>query len=128
MEKILLVDDDYITSSLNKLLIEDLLPNAEIIKIGNGLKALDLIDTCLHLNKKLPNLIIIDIKMPVMDGFEFLEELEKRKVNLPCVILTSSSSANDLEKSKSFDILAYLEKPLTTPKLKILLQKFWAYI
>lgn len=128
MEKILLIDDDFITSSLNKLLIEDLLPNAEIIKIGNGLKALDFINTCLHSDSKLPNLIIIDIKMPVMDGFELLEELQKKKLSLPCVILTSSTSSQDLEKSKNYDILAYLEKPLTTPKLKVLLQKFWAYI
>lgn len=126
MEKILFIDDDYITSSLNKLIIKDLLPEAEVLLVSNGLNALDLIDSNLYFHLKQPDLIILDLYMPIMDGFEFLEELNKRHLSIPVVLITGSKSSGDLKKARNFPILDYIEKPFNTNKFKLILQKFWA--
>jgi CheY-like chemotaxis protein len=127
MENIILIDDDLITSSLNKLLIEDVIPNAEIIKIGNGQEALDYLYQTVKFRQKLPDLIFVDINMPIMDGFEFLEALENRRINIPCVMLTSSMNVNDIEKASKFNLVSYIEKPLSTFKIKSVMQKLEAY-
>jgi CheY-like chemotaxis protein len=120
------MDDDYITSSLNKLIIQDFLPESELTLFGNPLLALNLIDYNLHYNLEQPDLIFLDIKMPVMDGFEFLVELEKRSLFIPVTMLTTSNYYKDIERAKNFNILDYLIKPLNEAKLKVVIQKLWA--
>lgn len=69
---------------------------------------------------RLPQLILLDIKMPVMDGFTFMEELAKLKVNLSdtkIVLLSSSQSPWDKEKAANSPAAAFLHKPLTKETL-----------
>jgi CheY-like chemotaxis protein len=120
LKKIILVDDDETSNFLNNLLIRQLniFEKVEIVK--NGKEALHIVNSYQEID--LPEVILLDINMPVMDGFEFLEEFYKlKKLNstkTKVIILTSSDSNKDLERAKSFNIAGYINKPLTKEKLE----------
>ena len=64
---------------------------------------------------------MLDIKMPVMDGFEFLEQLQKtadlKKAPLKIIVLSSSAHESDLAKAKKYTVVDYIIKPLYPEKL-----------
>jgi CheY-like chemotaxis protein len=73
--------------------------------------------------KEFPAVIFLDINMPILDGFQFLEELEKYDAdfvnNLKVVMLTSSINPEDEEKARKSRLVAeFLHKPLTEDSLK----------
>lgn len=78
-------------------------------------------------NYKIPGLIFLDINMPGMDGFEFLEEVKKVTAledKLNVILFTSSNNINDIEKSKEYScIKRYIMKPLNVKVLEEI--KFW---
>lgn len=121
--KILLVDDDVINNELNKFVIENT-GYAKNIEIAlNGEEALNLLQKKNETDT--PNLIFLDLNMPIMNGFEFLEEY--KNMNIPSkeltkiYILTSSRNEKDLAKAKNFQIEGYVTKPLTIEKVKTIL-------
>ncbi len=117
--KILLVEDDEVTNFITTSKLKNLGFN-NIETVLNGKLALD------YLSENCPNLIFLDINMPVMDGFEFLENKIKKNlcINIPIVILTSSSRPSDQElASKYKNVIDYLEKPLNFDKIQIILKK-----
>lgn len=122
----MLVDDDEITNHINKLLIEDLDLAHHIAVAYNGQEALEIIQGQMIKDQQ-PLLILLDINMPVMDGFEFLAELENMKnldrENIYVVILTSSNNQKDLDRTKRHKIHGYLDKPLTEEKVIQVLDK-----
>ncbi|MCR6640937.1 MAG: response regulator [Sporocytophaga sp.] len=118
--KVLLVDDDKINNYINLRLIRRIGLSEEIIVTNNGQEAITYLKTCDK--NELPTLILLDINMPVMDGFEFLEEYEKFKFNTVerpmIVVLTTSTNTNDIKKVESSPIAAgYINKPLTEENL-----------
>jgi CheY-like chemotaxis protein len=126
LNKILLVDDDATSNFLTRMLIEDMELANRIYTAQNGAEALELIKgQCISSEQVddnyCPELILLDINMPIMDGFEFLEELQKlkdlRHKDTKIVILTSSTNAKDLERAQSYAVYKYLQKPLTEEKL-----------
>ena len=105
---------------MNKYVLEaaEICDKIDIAK--NGLLALEYLKSNL---KSLPELIFLDVKMPVMNGFEFLDELQKyeQKLNNTFVIvmLSSSLSPIDINKSKEYPyVKEYLNKPLSIKKVK----------
>lgn len=130
MEKIncvLLIDDDETTNRLSRQIINKL-DFAEKTKICyNGEEALKFLeDFTKENNGECPELILIDIAMPVMNGFEFIEAFNKlhfsNKDRVTSIILTSSSDLKDIRKAKRMGIDDYLIKPLTKGNLAQLLQ------
>lgn len=117
---ILLIDDDEIANHINKLLIEDLHLAPYIAVAFNGQEAMEIIKEK-SVKDQQPLLILLDLNMPVMDGFEFLAALEDkrdlRREHIYIVILTSSSNDKDVEIAKHYNIHGYLEKPLTEEKI-----------
>ena len=123
---ILLVDDDPITNFANQLLLEDLAVAEQVLVAHNGREALQRIrqqgegGTC-------PELILLDINMPVMNGFEFLEAYEgfsiACKESVVILMLTTSMNPGDVERLKQVHIQGFLNKPLTEDMVRDLLRK-----
>lgn len=121
---ILLVDDDVDACYLNKRTIHAMDLADNIVTCCHGKEALSFLsDNCVNAiikGKQCPDLIFLDIKMPVMDGFEFLEEFVNLPIKKPkpkVFILTSSDHKTDYERANEFKVDGYIVKPLTRDKL-----------
>jgi CheY-like chemotaxis protein len=128
LNKILLVDDDSTSNFLTQMILEDLQVTDSIIVKKNGQEALDYInETCIHNGEDCPELIFLDINMPIMDGFELLDELQRLKEmradgsHTTVVLLTTSNNPKDIEKARTYHITHYIEKPLTEESIRQLL-------
>ncbi|WP_040664450.1 response regulator [Nafulsella turpanensis] len=125
LSAILLVDDDEISNYITKSLIAemDLAPELEVVT--NGKMALDFLDDHPLLSKGEEGhlLVFLDLNMPIMDGFEFMGEFEKRKWKdkVSVIMLTSSSSPKDLNSAKHYNFLGYLQKPFSQEDIRKLL-------
>jgi CheY-like chemotaxis protein len=120
-KKILLIDDDAITNFINSNVIKKA-GMAEVIQVTvNGAEALEYIKHDCKNENLYPDLIFVDINMPVMDGFEFVTEFRNMKLNsdekAETILLTTSSSPKDIEKAKELGI-KMLRKPLSFEILK----------
>ena len=114
MSKILLIEDNKTTNFISKLALKSV--GIETVdEVFNGMEA------CQYLQKICPDVIFLDLNMPVMDGWEFLEEIEIKQIcrGVKIAILTSSRHPNDIKRSKFYpSVIAYLEKPLTKEKIE----------
>lgn len=132
IKKILFVDDDTICTFLNVTLAEDLGIAKEVLSLNNAEQALAFIrehySGVSTFDQAQPDLIFLDIKMPGMDGFEFLQELERLKgidrSRFLVILLTASLSPGDRDKAAwhSEKIFACLSKPLAEADVKRLLK------
>jgi CheY-like chemotaxis protein len=127
LQSILLVDDDETTNYVNQLLLEDLEVSYKILVANNGLEALQLIGEQCRENCN-PDIILLDINMPVMNGLEFMGEwqlLEPKFKQSVIYIITTSLNPNDIEKLSQMPIRGYLNKPLTNIMVKTLLDNYF---
>ncbi|WP_205500140.1 response regulator [Rufibacter psychrotolerans] len=125
---ILLVDDDETTNYLNKRLLTRMNIAEQIEVVTNGEEALKFLNNALAQNAPLPDLMFLDIKMPVMDGFEFLDQYhqlpEETQKCIVVMMLTSSASFYDLEKLKKYSAVEqHISKPLEEAHVREILQE-----
>jgi len=102
-------------------MFKELFPNIEIYTLSNGYDALDQLKIrCEEDSSDYTNLVLLDIKMPGIDGFEFLDKLKDLSVKnkLSIAILTTSSHAKDKQKAENYDLIGYLQKPLSFAKME----------
>lgn len=123
----LLVDDDQTTNYLNQLLLKRLGVTNTLLVATNGQEALDLLQQHCHLaTENCPVLILLDVKMPVMDGFGFLEAYDllpiPQKQAIIIVMLTTSLHPQDVDRVGKLNIAGFLNKPLTKEKINEVLQ------
>jgi len=122
--KVVIVDDDAVVLFLHKVLIDrSILPSAEK-SFKNGKEALDYIGS--NGVRDTPYLVLLDINMPVMNGWDFLEEIQKTefKDNVYVAMVTSSINANDVEHARQYpQVIDYLEKPLRKEACEELYEK-----
>lgn len=119
----LIVDDDQVLITLMRLLVKKNEHFENCKDFPNGKKALDFILEAMNQNNDLPDLILLDINMPIMDGWEFLDELKTINYpnTVPVYIVTSSIDPNDQEKAESYEMIkGYIMKPITKNKLDII--------
>ncbi|WP_299754530.1 response regulator [uncultured Pontibacter sp.] len=131
---VLLVDDDDTTNYLNERLLKEMQVAKEIKLLKNGKEALDYLTKAegpeAEAAYKHPDLVFLDIKMPVMDGFSFLNEYHKlnfEEIN-PVIILmlTSSASFYDLEKLKQYNkVKKHFSKALTKHDVHEIIEEFF---
>lgn len=121
VKNLLLIDDDEIFTFMTKRIIEKT-NLAEQIKIFvNGKDAIDFLKTIVNQDGILPEIIFLDLSMPVLDGWGFLEEYIQLKPKfgkkIILYIISSSVSPNDHERAKTYsDVSDFIIKPLTKDK------------
>lgn len=101
-KKILVVEDERAIAKAMSLKLE--LANFEVKNASDGEEAF------LALKEESFDLIILDLIMPKMDGFEFLEELKKQGVKIPVIVSTNLSQKEDLGRAKKLGAVDYLVK------------------
>ncbi len=121
---IMLVDDDEINNFITVKLIRKAYPDSVITTYLNGRLAIDKIKNILEYNpENIPDYILLDINMPVMNGWEFLEEYKVLNLDpdkkITIYILSSSVFSNDVDKAKSYESVAnFISKPLNLEAIK----------
>ena len=88
---------------------------------ANGQEALDSLTAIINKGGDIPQLILLDLNMPIMDGWEFLEEFTKTNPpkEITIYILTSSIDPRDLKRAKQFNRVSnYVIKPITIENLE----------
>lgn len=119
-----IIDDDNMYINLLKKIIELKKLCKNLLIFGNGKEALDYFKALVpNLKEKMPEIIFLDINMPVMDGWEFLEEFVKientLKSKITIYMVSSSIDPKDYEKAKSFSsVTDYLIKPIEISKVE----------
>lgn len=120
------IDDDEIFQFITKKSFERLHRNDDLLFFQNGEDALTYMKGALTGDNPKPDVIFLDINMPIMDGWDFLNELQKlnqTNAELPNIYMVSSSiDDKDLIKSKSFPIITdYIVKPIKDVNIKEIL-------
>nr|WP_294870603.1 response regulator [uncultured Pedobacter sp.] len=122
----LVIDDDDINIFIIKKVIEKTGYEVDMISKSNGQLAVDYLSSIANNVEIFPHIILVDINMPVLNGWEFLGVYEKLNIQRQKVflyMLSSSVYEYDIEKAKGFKAVnGFISKPLTIERLKELLQ------
>ena len=114
-KKVLLVEDSEADQFYNKVILERFDPNIEILQAYDGQEALDMLDEM----GEQPDLIFLDINMPVMDGHEFLEIYKTKEQQSVVALLTSSGQQSDKDLTSGIPcVKKYFIKPLAPEYLE----------
>ena len=116
----LVVDDDDVNLYIMTRLVERTAYKTNMITKTDGNSGIDYLQELIDNKEPLPTLILVDINMPVSDGWEFLDKYKQLAIeqNIDVYILTSSVFDIDIERSKDYEFLAgFISKPITVEKL-----------
>lgn len=126
MRKVAVIDDDDVFQLIIRKQIEMNNFDYEILTFSNGQEAINFLNQNRDKRNLLPDLIMLDVNMPIKDGWEFLEEYQllnddiKSSINL--YMVTSSVIQSDIDKARRDEnILAFISKPITNKQLKEML-------
>lgn len=117
---VILIDDDEITNFINENLICEIGLTEQVETYVAGEEVLEKIKLT-YKKEADPMLILLDLKMPVFDGFDFLEQFNTMDQAITSliriVVLTSSENPRDIERLRALGYHEYITKPLTKEKL-----------
>lgn len=127
LKSCLLIDDDEITNFINQQLIEEMSISEEVITIDDARLALKYIEenNAANGNNAGNEIIFLDLNMPGMDGFEFLEKFTTCPYSNKYSVFVVSSSNNhtDRQRAQIYNVDGYVPKPLTREKVLGILDK-----
>lgn len=108
--KVMIVDDDHFIINMYKIKFEKC--GFDLKLASNGQEALDIARS-----GYVPDVLFIDVIMPVMGGIEFLETIRKENLfeHVPIVVLTNQSQAHDIDVARKLGIHSYIVKATTIP-------------
>ena len=114
-----IVEDNKINMLLAKTLVKQILPNAEIIELQNGKEALEKTESLR------PDLILMDIQMPIMNGYESTAAIRKLpdSQQIPIIALTAGTVLGEKEKCLEFGMNDYIPKPIDKEMLEKIIRE-----
>lgn len=115
MKQILIVDDDLDLQFLLKNLLSK--NGFNILKATNGFDALDLV------RENKPALVLLDIRLPGINGMEVLKKIRQMHSSLPVIMITSITNINQAIQAKKMGAVSYITKPFDYKKLLAILKK-----
>src|SRR5258708_140727 len=120
--RVVLIDDNNIVNFINRKTMESCSFSDNIIEYTSAKKALRFLNETAKDPEQIPDLIFLDIKMQLMNGFEFLENFIKLppsvKGKAKIIVLSSSLLETDKEHAMKYEsVVAFLNKPITRDKL-----------
>lgn len=108
--KVLIVDDQFgIRTLLNEVLQKE---GYEIYQAANGLQALQV------MKQHAPDLVLLDIKIPGMDGLEILKKMKETNPDIRVIIMTAYGELDMIEKTKKLGALAHFSKPFDIEEIR----------
>jgi PAS domain S-box-containing protein len=118
--KILIAEDNKINMLLAKTLVKKILPNCSILEATNGYDAVVLSEI------EIPDLILMDIQMPIQNGYDATESIRKSKtiMHIPVIALTAGVLNGEKEKCISHGMSDYITKPIVQSDLATVLNKW----
>ena len=120
MYKVLIVEDDPMVAMINEQYIKRN-KNFEIVgKCSDGLRALD------FLENNAVDLLILDVFMPKMDGFETLRQIRNKQITVDAIMVTAANERESFEEALHLGIVDYLVKPFAFDRFQMALEKYIA--
>ena len=120
MYKVLIVEDDPMVAMINEQYIKRN-KNFEIVgKCSDGASALDFLES------GAVDLLILDVFMPKMDGFETLRKIRNKQITVDAIMVTAANDRDSLEEALHLGIVDYLVKPFTFDRFQMALEKYIA--
>jgi len=128
-----IIDDDPIFVFTTKKMFDKEKICQNILVFPNGEDAINHLTPLMDANneKELPELILLDLNMPIMDGWQFLDEFVKHKTEKKIIIFIVSSSIdpNDIQKANEYqNVSNYIIKPITREKIKHIASEITALV
>jgi CheY-like chemotaxis protein len=130
---ILLAEDDAVVADLILHTLATMTPAPKVVHVRDGVEALDFLAARGHYAQRLPinpTLVLLDVKMPRLDGFEVLKRVktDERLKTTPVIMFTSSQDERDVRESYLLGANAYVVKPVEFRRFAFVLQhleSFW---
>ncbi|WP_410510864.1 response regulator [Paenibacillus sp. BR2-3] len=117
MNRIMVVDDEAIQRRVLGKMIREFLPDCEVVEANNGKTALDIVRSAAF------DVVITDIKMPIMDGFGFIEHMNELSADTKIIILSSYRYFEYAQRAIRLGAFDYLLKPVKEESIGLLLEK-----
>ena len=120
MYKVLIVEDDPMVAMINEQFVSRHKDFVVAHKCNDGKSALE------YLENNDVDLIILDVFMPYMDGFETLRQIRKKQIPVDVIMVTAANEREQLKEGLHLGVVDYLVKPFTFERFKVALDKFIA--
>ncbi|SDL66561.1 response regulator [Kriegella aquimaris] len=125
-ESTCIIDDDPIFIYGTKRVMKEVGFCNKIMVFNNGQDAIEALTEMVGQNKELPEIIFVDLNMPIMNGWEFLEDFvkipNKNRKAVTVYIISSSVDPRDLERVKNYEVVNnYILKPISSKDLEDIL-------
>ncbi|MBQ9736841.1 MAG: response regulator [Clostridia bacterium] len=120
MYKVLIVEDDPMVAMINEQFVSRHKDFVVAHKCNDGKSALE------YLDENEVDLIILDVYMPYMDGFETLRQIRKKQISVDVIMVTAANEREQLKEGLHLGVVDYLVKPFTFERFKVALDKFIA--
>ena len=122
MYKVLIVEDDPMVAMINEQFVSRHKDFVVAHKCTDGKSALE------YLDENEVDLIILDVFMPYMDGFETLRQIRKKQISVDVIMVTAANEREQLKEGLHLGVVDYLVKPFTFERFKVALDKFIAQV
>ena len=122
MYKVLIVEDDPMVAMINEQFVSRHKDFVVAHKCNDGKSALE------YLDENEVDLIILDVFMPYLDGFETLRQIRKKQIPVDVIMVTAANEREQLKEGLHLGVVDYLVKPFTFERFKVALDKFIAQV